>query len=186
MTNAELAILSLIAERPRYGYQIEETIEERGMREWTDIGFSSIYYLLKKLTGAGLLTQETRESERGPTRKVYTATEAGIAALRAGTLDALTNADGDERDLLLGLSNLPLLSPAEVQDALTTRLDQLHERRTWIANRQAEQQPLPDHVDALFDYSLSSNDAQIAWVEAFIARLEAGEIAWPGSTGKEF
>lgn len=177
MTNAELAILSLIAERPRYGYQIEETIEERGMREWTDIGFSSIYYLLKKLTGAGLLTQETRESNVGPARKVYTATQAGIAALRDGTLNALADPDGGERDLLLGLSNLPLLTPAEALDVLRTRLDRLHERRTWIARRQAQQQPLPDHVDALFDYSLASNDAQIAWLESFVTRLEAGQIA---------
>jgi DNA-binding PadR family transcriptional regulator len=48
MTNAELAILSLVVEKPRHGYQIEQVIEERGMREWTEVGFSSIYYLLKK------------------------------------------------------------------------------------------------------------------------------------------
>ena len=45
MTNAEFAILSLIFELPRHGYEIEKTIEKRGMREWTEIGFSSIYYL---------------------------------------------------------------------------------------------------------------------------------------------
>ena len=32
MTNAELVILSLIAERPRHGYEIEVVIEDRG--EW--------------------------------------------------------------------------------------------------------------------------------------------------------
>ena len=52
MTNAELAILSLIGESPRHGYEIEQVIEARGMREWTEIGFSSIYYLLKKLEKA--------------------------------------------------------------------------------------------------------------------------------------
>ena len=49
MTNAELAILSLVAEQPRHGYEIENVIEQRGMRAWTEIGFSSIYYILKKL-----------------------------------------------------------------------------------------------------------------------------------------
>ncbi len=49
MTPAELAILSLLAEQPRHGYGIEQVIDERGMREWTAIGFSSIYYLLNKL-----------------------------------------------------------------------------------------------------------------------------------------
>ena len=32
MTNAELAILSLVVETPRHGYEIEQVIEERGMR----------------------------------------------------------------------------------------------------------------------------------------------------------
>ena len=49
MTEAELAVLSLLIETPRHRYQIEQVIEERGMREWTAVGFSSIYYLLRKL-----------------------------------------------------------------------------------------------------------------------------------------
>ena len=49
MTNAEFAILSLIVEQPRHGYEIEQVIEERGMRNWTEVGFSSIYYILNKL-----------------------------------------------------------------------------------------------------------------------------------------
>lgn len=186
MTNAELAILSLIAERPRHGYQIEETIEARGMRGWTDIGFSSIYYLLKKLTKAGLLAQATRESERGPTQKVYSITKTGITALRDGTRKVLSDPEAGERSLLLGLANLPVLSPAEVLNALRTRLVRLRDLRQGIIGAQAAQQPLFDHVNALFDCSLSSLDCQTAWLEAFIVRLGAGEIAWPeGSPGKE-
>ena len=49
MTDTEFAILGLVHEEERHGYQIEAVIEERGMREWTAVGFSSIYYLLKKL-----------------------------------------------------------------------------------------------------------------------------------------
>ena len=64
MTNKELAILGLVAEGPGYGYQIEQVIEERGMRNWTEIGFSSIYYILNKLEKEGWLTSELRSSNR--------------------------------------------------------------------------------------------------------------------------
>ena len=37
VTNAELAVLSLIAENPCHGYDIETQIATRGMREWTEI-----------------------------------------------------------------------------------------------------------------------------------------------------
>ena len=42
LTNPECAILGLVAEGPRYGYQIDQIVTARGMRRWTEIGFSSI------------------------------------------------------------------------------------------------------------------------------------------------
>ena len=63
MTNAELAILSLVAEQPRHGYEIEQVIEARGMRDWTEVGFSSIYYLLNKLEKAGLVESRLQQPE---------------------------------------------------------------------------------------------------------------------------
>ena len=43
MTNAELAILSLIAETDRHGYEIEQVIKARGMRNGTQSGVGSSY-----------------------------------------------------------------------------------------------------------------------------------------------
>ena len=54
-TSAEFAILTLLGEGPRHGYEIEKLIEQRGLREWTEIGFSSIYFLLDKLRRSGLV-----------------------------------------------------------------------------------------------------------------------------------
>ena len=64
LTPAELTLLGLLVEKPRHGYELEEVIAERGMREWTEIGFSSIYYLLTKLRDRGLIA-ETGEPARG-------------------------------------------------------------------------------------------------------------------------
>ena len=44
-----------------YRPEIEHVIEERGMRDWTEIGFSSIYYLLKKLEKEGLIAGRLEE-----------------------------------------------------------------------------------------------------------------------------
>ena len=91
MTNAELAVLGLIAERPRHGYEIEGVIQERGMREWTEVGFSSIYYLLKKLEREGLIRGRAgRKTGRGPARKVYEMTAEGREAWRGAAQKALS------------------------------------------------------------------------------------------------
>ena len=172
LTNAELAILSLVAEQPRHGYEIEQVIEERGMREWTEIGFSSIYYLLKKLEAKGLVAGGLEEAERGPARKVYRVTPNGTEALRAATLEALSVPGRCYPPLLLGLASLPGIPPAEALAALGQYHAALSQRLEGVQARWEEQRPVPGFVDAMFDYSLTLIQAEMAWVAGFIERLE--------------
>ena len=172
MTNAELAILGFIAEQPRHGYEIEHVIEERGMREWTEIGFSSIYYLLKKLGREGLIEGQLEETARGPARKVYHLTPEGRKALLAGMLHALSAPRRCYPPLQLGLANLPgvplpqaLAALRQYRSALAARLE--HVRARWEA-----QSPLPYHVDAMFTHSIAMTEAELAWVEEFIGEME--------------
>ena len=129
LTNAELAILSLVTETPRHGYEIEQVIEGRGMRDWTEVGFSSIYYLLKKLERQGLIEGHLQETELGPARKVYKATPEGIESLRAAVLDALSVPRRCYPPFQLGLANLPTIPPVEAVAALQRYRDALAVRR---------------------------------------------------------
>lgn len=174
MTNAELAILSLVVERPRHGYEIEQVIEERGMRAWTEIGFSSIYYLLKKLEREGLIEGRLEQAQRGPARKVYTTTPAGLEMLRAGLLNALSVPRPSYPPLQLGLANLPGIPPAEAVAALRQYRDALLEQQAHVQERWQSQQPLPYFVDAMFDYSLTLLEAEKEWIVRFIKQIESG------------
>lgn len=181
MTNAELAILHLLLDKPRHGYEIEEVIEERGMREWTAIGFSSIYYLLNKLEKAEMVEKRSEDAERGPARKVFSLTPAGINALREGAMDSLAQSRGDYQSLLMGLANLGLLSLEETLAALVEHRDGLAARREHIAGRRHAQRPLPDLVEVLFDYSLTMIDARLSWIGGFVEQLESGQLNLTGS-----
>ena len=172
MTNAELAILSLVAERPRHGYEIEQVIEERGMREWTAVGFSSIYYLLKKLERDGLIESRLEEAQRGPARKVYHLTPAGGDALHRGVLEALAVPQRCYPSMMLGLASLPAVPVPQVLDALQKYRAALTERQAQLQDKWSGQQPLPYFVDAIFTYSLALLEAEIKWVGDFITRLE--------------
>ncbi|HET91463.1 MAG TPA: PadR family transcriptional regulator [Chloroflexi bacterium] len=174
MTNAELAILGLVAEQSRHGYEIEQVIEERGMREWTELGFSSIYYLLKKLEKKGWIAGEVEEGGRGPARKVYHTTPAGSEALRGAVLEALSTPDRCYPSLQLGLANLPGQPSTHVLGALRQYRDALVERLAHVEERREARRPLPLHVGAMFDYSLTMVRAELAWIERFIAEIETG------------
>ena len=176
MTNAELSILSLTAEVPRHGYEIEQTIEARGMREWTEIGFSSIYYLLKKLEKEGLVESELISTQgRGKARRVYQVTAEGYAALRDATLEALSHPKQNYPAILLGVANLPILSREQTEGALRSYCEGIVERLGHISAQVEAQSPLPDHVQYLFDHSLMMLEAEKNWVEKTIKKITAAE-----------
>ena len=173
MTNAKLAILGLVAETPRHGYEIEQIIEERGMREWTEIGFSSIYYLLKKLEKNGLVESQVFSIKgRGSARRVYQITPEGCISLRKATLEALSQPKQSFPSILLGIANLPLVSQEQSKDALQSYFEILAEREEQVAAKAESQRPLPDHVEMLFDYSLMALKAEKKWIEKVIRKME--------------
>jgi DNA-binding PadR family transcriptional regulator len=173
MTNAELAILTLVAEQPRHGYQIEQVIEQRGMREWTEVGFSSIYYLLKKLESQGLISARLQEAKRGPARKIYQITGLGRNALKEGLLEALSEPQPCYTSFSLAIGNLPSIEHREAVEALTKYHSALTARLQQINERWEGQKPLPYFVDALFDYSAARVEAELKWTAEFIEQMEA-------------
>jgi len=172
-TQSELALLTLLAEQPYHGYELEHVIEARGMREWTEIGFSSIYYLLKKLEADGRIESRLEEAGRGPARKVYAITPAGREQLQAAILDALATPQRCYPPLLLGIASLPGVPAAEAVAALRQYAAALDARLTHVRARWEAQKPLPYFVEALFTYSIALIQTEREWVEGFIKQVEA-------------
>jgi DNA-binding PadR family transcriptional regulator len=172
MTSAELAVLSLIVEKPRHGYEIEQVIQERGMREWTEVGFSSIYYLLRRMEQRGLIVGGLQQAERGPARKVYRPTPAGGRAFREAVLAALTDPQPTNSSLQLGLANLSAVTPEEAREALRQYRDQLADRLANVRQRRKNQRPLPYFVEAVFDHAITQIECEIEWLGDFVARME--------------
>jgi DNA-binding PadR family transcriptional regulator len=173
MTNAELALITLLGEQPRHGYEIEQVIEARGMREWTEVGFSSIYYLLSKLEEAGLVEARMEPSPgRGPARKVFSLTTEGRRAAQTGVETALSTPGRCYPPIQLGLANLPGLSPQRAVQALKDYHETMATRKKALLQKRDSQRPLPDFVEAMFSYSETLLDAEMNWIETFAAEWE--------------
>ncbi len=175
MTNAELAILSLIAEKPHHGYEIEQVIDVRGMREWTEVGFSSIYYILKKLQSQGLIQSRIEPPKgRGPGRKVYRLTPSGRAAWHRAALAALANPARVYSPFQVGLANLPLIPQQDAIQALQEYSRRLSSRRDHVRARLDQAgDDLPFHAAAMFDLSLTLIGAELTWTRRFVRTLSA-------------
>ena len=79
-------ILSLLTERPMYGYQLAKELASRsgGVFEFKE---GTLYPALHRMEKDGLLTSYWEVVEEGPSRKYYTITEKGQDALAAKSHD---------------------------------------------------------------------------------------------------
>ncbi|HEY6246793.1 MAG TPA: PadR family transcriptional regulator [Pyrinomonadaceae bacterium] len=57
VTTPDLVVLSLLAERPMHGYEVNAELERRQARDWVAISRPQIYYSLEKLVRQGLLAE---------------------------------------------------------------------------------------------------------------------------------
>ncbi|GAA1620588.1 GyrI-like domain-containing protein [Catellatospora bangladeshensis] len=174
LTDAELTLLGLLLEQPRHGYDLERVIEERGVRAWTALGFSSIYYLLDKLAARGLIeAAATPAGERrtARSRATYRVTEAGRLLCEAATKDALAALTPVRSRVLIGLANSPGLPDEDVAAGLAARLDALRDQLAELHAARARQEPLPAAAAAIFDYCEAMLRADAGWTQATLADL---------------
>ena len=168
LTDGELTVLGLLVEQPRHGYDLERVIEERGVRAWTALGFSSIYYVLDKLAKRGLI-EPTGAPPSGKSRATFSATEEGRELCAAATRAALTTLTPVRARVLIGLANSPGLPDKDVAAGLTERLKKLRRQHEEVRTVRAAQEPLPTAAKAIFDYSEAMLAADIGWTEATLA-----------------
>lgn len=173
MTDAELTILSLIAENPAMGHQIQQIIDERGLREWLTIGFSSVYYILNKLEKQNLITSVLRQERRGPARKIYAITEAGRGILQTAVSHLLSQPRALGSGFELGLANIHALKPHQVYRELSHHRDDLKYQlnivqASWKRHQGEDSERVAEHISALYTHSIALMNAEIAWLEQFI------------------
>ncbi|MFW9890030.1 MAG: PadR family transcriptional regulator, partial [Candidatus Thorarchaeota archaeon] len=108
-----LAVLSLIGAGAKYGYEINQILEQRGYRNWVDIKFSSVYKALKELEGKGLIKGQKSDAKMQPSKKTYSITRKGRKHLRNQIVSCLVDPPKANSLFDLGMSAIFQLTKAE-------------------------------------------------------------------------
>ncbi|OHD29224.1 MAG: hypothetical protein A2086_16665 [Spirochaetes bacterium GWD1_27_9] len=82
MTDSEFTILSFIEDGLNYSYIIEKLIEERRLRDYFELSFSSIYFLMGHLEEKKYIETYQSFGKKGVGKKGIKITELGKDALR--------------------------------------------------------------------------------------------------------
>ncbi len=174
MTQIEIVLLALLYEEDRYGYEIESIIEERNMRNWTKIGFSSIYNSLKNLEQKGLIGSRYEEEYGSPTRKVFFLKDTAKASVRETIKGILHSPQRVYSEFSIGMAFSHFLTKAEVYDCLINYLESLKERQQVILGDYSKQPMVQKkiHLKALFTHPLKLVEAEIEWVNDVLREIK--------------
>jgi DNA-binding PadR family transcriptional regulator len=177
ISNLEAAVLGLVGWGFRYGYEIDKAIEERRMRNWTEIAFSSIYYVLKKLEKKGLITSGTEGVKGRPSRKVYDITKEGRSVLSDKIRSLLSSHHRLISPFDLGIGYMGFLRPEEALECLRQYSRSLDEQ---IASNEErfefiELSDWPFYIKALCTRPMATLRAEKAWLGGFIGEIERHE-----------
>lgn len=172
LTDIELTILSLVAEGARFGAEIEQQIELRGVREWLTVGSASVYYILGRLEQQELITSEAPSDATDLAHTVYQITDAGRGVAQTAVADLLGQPRVLGEGFALGLANSSILKPAQVDHALTQHLErltnELQATQAFWARRQHDSVPPSDNIRALYTHGIAVMQAELEWLKAFL------------------
>ena len=195
----EFTILGLVSEskEPLSGSDLEAVIKARGMRNWTNIGKSSVYHSLKKLEKMKFikLTRKIIEKKENlpPKKKIlFSVTDIGYQKLEEEVLNLLIEPRKVIDPFVISLSNSLILTKAQLIEALKKRVSILDKQITWLSNSFQDYQRKDakgfsitgektgdldtlNMIRAVFNRPLEFIKCDREWVKAFLKEIEEKE-----------
>lgn len=174
-----LSLLSLLAQKPMYPYEMAQMLRTRGKDKNVKINWGSLYTVVQNLEKYGFIEAAAVGREgRKPERTTYQITTPGMAELRDWLSELLSVPEDERGGFVAALSEAGILPPDEVIGLLTTRLatleaanaDQRADLKRW-----SERLPRVLLVEA--EYQLAMRLAQAGWLRGLLGELVAGTIS---------
>jgi len=176
MTNNSFMLIALIYEKQLIsGYDLNKIIETRGYRSWADIGTTSIYVNLKKLSIDGYIigTESNGKRISGPSSILYSCTDKGILELKQHVKESIHHAREHDRRFDLALSVCNILSKNEIKDSLKKRIDMLEKEISRINKiRMIQSNEVSFQGVLLFERTILFIEREIDYTKDLIVKIE--------------
>jgi DNA-binding PadR family transcriptional regulator len=176
ISNREAALLGLLSERPMYAYEIEKIIEERNMRYWTEISFSTLYYELKKLEEKKLVTANIQLSANNVAKKIYKINTDGKKILKEKIMNLLSKMEKIVWQVDLGMANICLLNQQETEIAFTKYIESINEAVEMYKNLLDffKKHTYPDSDCSLAERPIMHLQIEKKWAEEYLEGIKNG------------
>lgn len=167
------AVLGLLAQRPRHGYELRAAFEAVvGGEEYWDVKPSQIYTTLTRMEKSGLVAEQAVEQDGGPEKRIYAITKDGYKALAEWFTDGTT--PEHQRDEFFIKLMLALVSQAaDPQKLIDIQRTHLYRELHTVTTQRTRVDPTKELAKILFlDKVAMHLEADLRWLEMTEARLD--------------
>ena len=167
------AVLGLLAQRPRHGYELRAAFEAvaGGAENW-DIKPAQVYTTLTRMEKNGLVTEQSIEQEGGPEKRIYAITPEGQQTLQAWFAEG-TLPDHQRDEFYLKLMLALISGAANPYRLIQIQRNCLYRELHAITNQRTCADS--DHELAkilLLDKAAMHLEADLRWLDMTEARLD--------------
>jgi PadR family transcriptional regulator AphA len=169
----KFALLGLLAERPKYGYEIKREFEGALGNVWS-VSYGQLYPTLRRLSEQGWLTKKTEPGKKAAEKNIYSITEKGRRKLDEWLLKPVRSTYRLKDEFTLRFLFFRKVAPASVLEYLRGYQKKTQEQRESF-RRTLE--ALPAGVDFYLQGIIRKGMAHLAaedrWLQEVIESIRA-------------
>jgi len=181
ITPLGIASLALLVERPMHPYEMYQLLIQRAEDRVVKVRPGSLYHTVNRLAEQGLVRAIGTEREGNrPERTSYEITEAGQLSLTERVSEMLASPVNEYPAFPLAIGEAHNLPKMTVLELLGRRLlglrSQVESLTGGVINVKQKKVARRFWIDVTYQRAIL--EAEIAWIESFVAELESGDIDW--------
>ena len=167
------AVLGLLAQRPRHGYELRAAFQALvgGEGNW-DVKPAQIYTTLARLEQGGLVVEDSVEQDAGPEKRIYALTLIGRKTLQewfASSIEPEHQHDEFFLKLMIGLVS----GVADPFHLIQTQRAHLFQELHDITEQRSQADPSRELAGILLlDKAVMHLEADLRWLDTIEARLD--------------
>ncbi len=167
------AILGLLAQRPRHGYELRAAFEALvGEAASWDVKPAQVYTTLARLEEAGLVAETAVEQDAGPEKRIYALTPAGRAELAAWFASGVKR-EHQRDEFYLKLMLCLATGEADPRQVIQTQRVALYQDLHDLVAQRSQADPKTSLAQILLlDQAVMHLEADLRWLDMIEARLD--------------
>jgi PadR family transcriptional regulator, regulatory protein AphA len=168
------ALLGLLAESPKYGYELKRRFEGALGNVWS-VSYGQLYPALRDLAELGWLTKKTEPGKKAAEKNIYSITEKGRGKLDEWLLKPMRSSYKIKDEFTLRFLFFSKLSPGNVLDYLEAQQKKtVLQKETFQVTLASLQHEIDYFLQAIIRKGILHLEAENRWLEEVMGDVRAG------------